>query len=98
MKAGGEGDDRGQDGWMASPINGHEFEQAPGVGEGQGSLECCNLWGCKEWETTEELNLTGRKVGGKKLTRRLKKKKKRRRNFKLFRGLYGSDLKKRKQI
>ena len=31
------GGDRGQDGWMAS-LNGHEFEQAPGDGEGQGSL------------------------------------------------------------
>ena len=47
---------------------------------------------------TEELNLTGRNVGEKKLTRRLKKKKKRRRNFNLVRGLFGSDLKKRKQI
>ena len=53
------------DRWMALPINGHEFEQAPGVGEGQGSLQCCNIWGCKEWEMTEELNLTGRNVGGK---------------------------------
>ena len=73
MKAGGEGDGRGRDGWMASPTNGHEFEQTPGVGEGQGSLECFNLWGCKEWETTEGLNWTGIKVGEKKLTRRLKK-------------------------
>ena len=33
-------------------FNGHEFEQAPGDGEGQGSLECCNSWGCKESEMT----------------------------------------------
>ena len=31
----GEGDDRGCDGWMASPTHGREFEQAPGVGDGQ---------------------------------------------------------------
>ena len=29
-------------------LNGHEFEQAPGVGDGQGSLVCCSPWGCKE--------------------------------------------------
>ena len=32
------------------------FEQAPGVGDGQGSLECCSPWGCKESDTTERLN------------------------------------------
>ena len=36
--------------------NGHEFEQAPGVGDGQGSLVCCSLWGCKELDTTEWLS------------------------------------------
>ena len=30
-----------------------EFEQAPGVGEGQGSLACCSPWGCKESDMTE---------------------------------------------
>ena len=39
-------------------LNGHEFEQAVGDGEGQGSLACCNLWGCKKSGTTEQLNLT----------------------------------------
>ena len=29
-------------------LNGHEFEQAPGVGDGQGSLACCSPWGCKQ--------------------------------------------------
>ena len=29
-------------------LDGHEFEQALGVGDGQGSLECCSAWGCKE--------------------------------------------------
>ena len=37
-------------------LNGHEFEQAPGVGDGQGGLECCSWWGRKESETTEQLN------------------------------------------
>ena len=39
-------------------INGHEFEQALGVGDGQGSLECCSPWGCKELDMTEHLNWT----------------------------------------
>ena len=34
-------------------LNGHEFEQAPGVGDGQGSLVCCNPWGHKELDMTE---------------------------------------------
>ena len=36
-------------------LNGHEFEQAPGDGEGQGSLACCSPWGHKELEMTERL-------------------------------------------
>ena len=36
-------------------LNGHEFEQALGDGEGQGSLVCCSPWGCKESDTTERL-------------------------------------------
>ena len=35
------------------PLNGHEFEQAPGDGEGQGSLVCSSLGGQKESDTTE---------------------------------------------
>ena len=38
----------------------HEFEQAPEVGDGQGSLACCSLWGRKESDTTEWLNWTAR--------------------------------------
>ena len=34
-------------------LDGHEFEQAPGVGDGQGSLACCSPRGCKESDTTE---------------------------------------------
>ena len=37
-------------------LDGYEFEQDPGVGDGQGSLACCSPWGCKESGTTEELN------------------------------------------
>ena len=36
--------------------NGHEFEQAPGVGDGWGGLAFCSPWGCKELEMTEQLN------------------------------------------
>ena len=38
-------------------LNGHEFEQALEDGEEQGSLVCLSLWGCKESDTTERLNL-----------------------------------------
>ena len=37
-------------------LNGHEFEQALGVGDGQGSLACCSPWGHKESDMTERLN------------------------------------------
>ena len=37
-------------------LNGHEFEQAPGDGEGQESLVCCIPWGCEESDMTEQLN------------------------------------------
>ena len=39
-------------------LNGHEFEQAPGVGDGQGGLACCSPWGHKESDMTEGLNWT----------------------------------------
>ena len=58
----GEGDDRGWDGWMAS-LDGHEFGWTPGVGDGQGGLACCDSWGRKESDTTEQLNWTEWKVG-----------------------------------
>ena len=35
-------------------LDGREFEQALGNGEGQGSLACCILWGCKELDTKTE--------------------------------------------
>ena len=34
-------------------LNGHEFEQAPGVGDGQGSLACCSPRGHEQSDTTE---------------------------------------------
>ena len=43
-------------------LNGREFEQALGDGEGQGSLVCCSPWGCKELDTTERLK-TNNRVG-----------------------------------
>ena len=49
-------------------LDGHEFEQTLGVGDGQGGLVCCSSWGHKESDTTERLNwistspLEGREV------------------------------------
>ena len=37
-------------------LDGHELEQAPGAGDGQGGLACCGPWGHREWDTTERLN------------------------------------------
>ena len=39
-------------------LDGHESEQALGVGDGQGSLACCSPWGRKDSDTTERLNST----------------------------------------
>ena len=50
--AGGEGDNRGWHHWL----NGHEFEQIPGDGKGQGSLACCSPWGHKVSDMTQRLN------------------------------------------
>ena len=37
-------------------VDGHEFEQAPEVGDGQGSLACCSPWCRTESDTTERMN------------------------------------------
>ena len=37
-------------------LNGREFEQTPGDGDGQGGLACCDSWDHKELDTTERLN------------------------------------------
>ena len=44
-------------GWYHQ-LNGHEFEQTPGGGEGQGSLACCSPWVHKESDMTKQLNNT----------------------------------------
>ena len=56
IKDRGEGGKRRWDGWMTSPPNGHETEQTTGDSEGQGRLAYSSPWGCKESETTEQLN------------------------------------------
>ena len=45
----------GMVGWHQR-LNEHEFEQAPGVGDGQESLACCRPWGSNELDRTEQLN------------------------------------------
>ena len=52
-------------GWHHQP-NGHEFKQAPGDSDGQGSLACCSPWGLKELDMTEQLNKT-KKIFKKKI-------------------------------
>ena len=37
-------------------LDGHELEQVLGTDDGQGGLVCCDSWGCKELDTTEQLN------------------------------------------
>ena len=58
LKAGVEGDKRGEDEMFEWRhwSDGHEFEQAPEVDDGQGSLACCSPLGCKELEMTDWLN------------------------------------------
>ena len=58
LKVGGEGDNRGRDGWMASPTWWTWVWVTPGVDDGQGGLECCSPWGHKESDLTEQLNWT----------------------------------------
>ena len=42
-------------GWFHR-LDGHESEEAPGAGDGQGSLVSCSPWDCKELDMTEQLN------------------------------------------
>ena len=49
-------------GWQHQ-LNGHEFEQVLGGGEGQRSLVCCSPWGCKDLDMTERLNKNPRPPG-----------------------------------
>ena len=58
LKAGGEGDDGGWDGWMASLTWWTWVWVGSGVGNGQGSLVCCSPWGYREWDTPKRLSWT----------------------------------------
>jgi len=55
LKARGEGITEDETVGWHHQLNGHEFEQAPGDGEKQGSLMCCSPWGHKESDTIERL-------------------------------------------
>ena len=58
LKVGGEGDDRGWDGWMASPTQWTWVWASSGSWWWTGRLECCSPWGCKESDMTDRLNWT----------------------------------------
>ena len=58
FRTGGEGDNRGWDGCMASPTRWTWVWISRGAGDGQGGLACCDSWGHKESDTTEQLNWT----------------------------------------
>ena len=58
LEAGGEGDSRGWDAWMASLTQWTWLCVSSRILDGQGSLACCSLWGCKESDTAEWLNWT----------------------------------------
>ena len=53
LKAGGDGMTEDEMVQRHHRLNGDEFEQALGVGDGEGSPECCSPWGRKELDTTE---------------------------------------------
>ena len=65
LKAGGEGMTDDEMAAWHHWFDGLEFEQAPWVGDGQGSLACCSPWGLKESDTTEWLD--NDKKGGREL-------------------------------
>ena len=73
LVVGGEGDDIGWDGWMASPTRWPSL----GVCDVQGGLACCDSWGCKESDTTEPLNWTELEMSAIKKNRRIFKKQER---------------------
>ena len=58
LGAGGEGMTEDEMAGWHHRLNGRESEWTPGVCDEQGGLTCCNLWGCKESDTTEQLNWT----------------------------------------
>ena len=63
LKVGGEGDNRGWDGWMVSPAQWTWLVQTLGDGEGQGSLACCSPWGRIELDMTWRLNSYKKEMG-----------------------------------
>ena len=65
LGAGGEGDDRGWDGWMASLTRWTWVWVTSGRWRWQGGLACCNSWGHKESDMTKELNWTELRYVGK---------------------------------
>ena len=69
LRAEGEGDDRGWDGWMASPTQSPWvwMDSRTLVGDGQGGLVCCGSWGHKQSDTTEQLNWTELRIGGQRV-------------------------------
>ena len=58
LRAGGEGDDRGWDSWMASMTQWMWVSVNSGSWWWTGGLACCSPWGCKESDTTEQPNWT----------------------------------------
>ena len=56
----------GMAGWHHR-LDGREFEWTPGVGDGQGGLACCDSWGRKESDTTEQWNWTVMKTSSRKI-------------------------------
>ena len=67
LKAGGEGDDRGWDGWVASLTRWTWVSVSSGVGDGQGSLVSCSPWSRKELDMSDWIELNshyGEKCGG----------------------------------
>ena len=62
LRAGGEGDNRGWDGWMASPTQWTWVWVSSGSQWGKGGLVCCGPWDRIESDTTERLNWTELKV------------------------------------
>ena len=63
LRAGGQGSTRDEMVGWHHRLNGPEFEETPGDGEGQGNLACCSPRGRKESDTTEQLNNRGSKSG-----------------------------------
>ena len=63
LKAGGEGMTEDEMVEWHYWLNGHEFEQAPGDGEGLGSLACCSSWGPNESDMTEQLHKRSWELG-----------------------------------